>query len=204
MMLKVGITGGIGSGKSVVSSIFLSMGYPVYDADHNAKRLMNSHPALIHRIKSTFGDSIYNDKGLDRKVLAQLVFNNPEKLSELNGIVHPAVAQDFEEWVTMHQDKSIVFKEAAILFESGAYKNLDRIIGVLAPLDLRIERVMNRDGTSREEVERRIANQITQDEIQSRSHFIITNSKENLLLPQIVMIIEGLKAIVKDDSYKKS
>ena len=187
----IGITGGIGSGKSVVANILISMGYPVYNSDARAKLLINSEPDLVQNIKNTFGD-VYNSEGLDRRKLANVVFNQPEKLAVLNSLVHPAVGKDFSSWVSKQQNP-IVFKEAAILFETGIYKSLNKIILVTCPLNKRIERVMQRDGVSKIEVENRMKNQWEDEKKMKLADFIIYNSGEELLIPQIEKVIQKLK-----------
>ncbi len=187
----IGITGGIGSGKSVVANLLISMGYPVYNSDARAKLLINSEPDLVQNIKNTFGD-VYNSEGLDRRKLANVVFNQPEKLAVLNSLVHPAVGKDFSSWVSKQQNP-IVFKEAAILFETGIYKSLNKIILVTCPLNKRIERVMQRDGVSKIEVENRMKNQWEDEKKMKLADFIIYNSGEELLIPQIEKVIQKLK-----------
>jgi dephospho-CoA kinase len=191
-MLKIGVTGGIGSGKSLVCKIISSMGYPVYNADEEAKSLTNSHPTIVSSVKSLFGDDIYYNGELNRKKVASLVFNNTALLQKLNEIIHPVVEEDFRNWVNKNSHHQLVFQEAAILFESGAYKQLDKTIAVWANQEQRIERVCSRDGVSREEVLNRIANQIGEDELLSRSNFVIKNTELELLTPQIVKLIGKL------------
>src|SRR6478672_3150853 len=152
----IGLTGGIGSGKTTVAKYMQSLGIPVYISDLEAKKVME-FPHIIAKIQATFNDSIVTNHKLDREKLAAIVFNHPEKLKELNAIVHPAVKNHFESWVREHQTSPIIVKEAAILFESGSYKDCDAIISVVAPLETRIERVMMRDGIDREAVLKRMA-----------------------------------------------
>jgi dephospho-CoA kinase len=194
-MLKIGVTGGIGSGKSLVCKIISSMGYPVYNADEEAKNLTNSHPAIVSNVKSLFGDDIYSDGELNRKKVADLVFNNSDLLQKLNAIIHPVVAEDFREWVSKNSHHQLIFHEAAILFESGAYKHVDKTVAVWATQEQRIERVCSRDGVSRKDVLNRIANQIGEDELLSRSDFVIKNTELELLTPQIVMLIDNLLSL---------
>ena len=152
--LQVGITGGIGSGKSTVAKIFNVLGIPVYDADSRAKALMNTDSILIEQIKKEFGDAAYTNGQLDRKYLAQQVFGFPERLKKLNSFVHPRVAEDYSTWVQSHADKHYVLKEAALLFEAGSAAQLDTIIVVTAPEEVRIKRVMQRDGRTETEVKK--------------------------------------------------
>jgi len=194
-MIKLGVTGGIGSGKTLVCTIISAMGYPVFNADYEAKRLIDNDTRLIDSIKGLFGEEIYINNELNRKRVAELVFTNPLLLEKLNFIVHPAVVEYFNQWVEHFQSKSIVVKEAAILFESGANKGLDKIIGVIAPLDLRIQRVIERDKVSYESVLRRINNQNSQDELIKKCDYIIENDGGKLILPQVVKIIEELEKV---------
>ncbi|MDP4185423.1 MAG: dephospho-CoA kinase, partial [Bacteroidota bacterium] len=158
-MLKVGITGGIGSGKSLVSEVFSHLGVPIYCADLEAKRLMNESPVIRQKIIEIFGEDIYTFEGpIDRKKMADLVFNSPKLLEYLNSIVHPEVRKDFEQWALL-QNSAYVIEEAAVLFESGGYKYVDLIITVTAPLELRINRVIKRDICTREQVLARMNNQ---------------------------------------------
>lgn len=191
-MIKLGVTGGIGSGKTLVCSVISAMGYPVYNADLEASFIVDSDPNVISSIKQIFGDDIYIKNQLNRKRVSEIVFTNPELLEKLNSIVHPAVAERFISWVHSFSSRSLVVKEAAILFESGAYKGLDKIISVIAPIEIRIERTMKRDGVSRDSVLDRMNNQIPQEELIKKSNYIIENDGVKLILPQIVRIINDL------------
>jgi dephospho-CoA kinase len=191
-MLRVGITGGIGSGKSLVCNIIGTMGYPVYNADFEARVLTDTHPQIIDGVKSLFGNSIYIEGKLDRKRVAAEVFVNKLLLERLNSIIHPVVAEHFENWARGKSGHKLVFKEAAILFESGAYKQVDKSIVVYASDDIRIKRVCQRDGISELEVKNRIANQIPQDQIIGRADFVIKNDEDKMLVPQVVEIINIL------------
>jgi len=186
----IGITGGIGSGKSVAANILNSMGYPVYNSDDRAKILINKDSSLILKIKESFGN-VYNMEGLDRQKMANIVFNNPEKLALLNSIVHPAVGHDFDLWVDK-QSSSLVFKEAAILFETGIYKTLDKVILVTCPLPIKIKRVMERDSVSQEDVENRMKNQWSDEQKIKLSDYVIDNSGNKLLIPQVQKILNHL------------
>ena len=170
----IGLTGGIGSGKTTVANYIQSLGIPIYISDQEAKKVMDS-PEIIEQIKNTFGHEIVNEGTLNREKLAEIVFSNPEKLKQLNAIVHPEVKKHFDSWVIFHSNDKIVVKEAAILFESGSYKDCDAIISVIAPLETRIQRVMDRDSTTRELVIKRINNQISDEERTSKSDFVINN-----------------------------
>ena len=184
-MLKIGLTGGIGSGKSTVAKIFETVGIPVYYADAEAKRLMNSSEILKKSIKEHFGETAYKEGQLDRKYLAGIVFNDKEKLDLLNALIHPVTIADAEEWMKK-QKAPYCIKEAALLFESGAAENLDHIIGVYAPQALRIKRVMNRDGLSREEILQRINRQINEEMKMKLCDSVIKNDEQHLLIPQVL------------------
>ena len=173
-MFKVGITGGIGSGKSTVSRILAECGVAVYTSDDRAKELMASSQVLRDKIVDLFGEEAYLDGKLNKPYLAQRVFSNPEALAKLNSIVHPAVMDDFDRWAE-EQEGNYVVLESAILFEANLDSRVDCVVSVLAPEELRIERAMQRDGASREDIVRRIANQISDDERTERSKYAIVN-----------------------------
>lgn len=188
-MIKVGITGGIGSGKTTVCKVFELLGVPVYYADIEAKQILDSNLEVKKKIITTFGNSVLNDEEkIDKKKLASLVFNNKENLEKLNSIVHPAVREHFENWLQQHSTQKYILKEAAILFESGSYKLVDKVIAVVAPLELKISRTMQRDKVTQAEVELRISNQLNDDEKIKRSQFVIHNDEQQLLIPQILSI----------------
>ncbi|MES2394740.1 MAG: dephospho-CoA kinase [Bacteroidota bacterium] len=188
-MIKVGITGGIGSGKTTVCKVFELLGVPVYYADIEAKQILDSNLEVKKNIINTFGNSVLNDeKKIDKKKLASLVFNNKENLEKLNSIVHPAVREHFENWLQQHSTQKYILKEAAILFESGSYKLVDKVIAVVAPLELKISRTMQRDKVTKAEVELRISNQLNDDEKIKRSQFVIHNDEQQLIIPQILNI----------------
>jgi len=190
--LVIGITGGIGSGKSTVCLIFDLFGIPVYNSDVRAKELMNTNPNLIQSIQANFGPEVYVDGNVNSTVLARKVFSDPAALKQLNALVHPVVSRDFDEWKDQFEKTHIV-KEAAILIESGAYKQCDRVIVVEAPENLRIKRVMVRDGVPNEEVKARIRNQMSEAERRVHSDYIIDNSGDAMLIPQVNQILESLK-----------
>jgi len=185
-MKVIGITGGIGSGKTTVCRIFEQLGVPVYYADDRAKMLMNTSATLREGIITEFGSEAYTDQGLNRAYLAGLVFSTPERLAKLNALVHPAVADDFDEWVEQHAKEPYVMKEAAILFESGAYQGVDITVLVIAPEDIRIERVVGRDGVMPDDVRKRLANQWTQERKAKLADHIINNDGFHLLIPQVL------------------
>lgn len=186
-MLKVGLTGGIGSGKSVVASIFRQLGVPVYDADSEGRLLTENDPEIKSQIKNIFGNGLsLSDGSLDRAVLAKIVFADKEKLSKLNAIIHPAVKKHFENWLEKHADAKYIIKEAAILFESGSYKGLDKIISVIAPEEIRINRVMLRDNSSREKFLAVMKNQWSDEERKNNSDYLIVNDDSTLVIPQVL------------------
>lgn len=170
----IGLTGGIGSGKSTIAKHIESLGIPVYIADIEAKKVMEL-PEIVNQIVTNFDNSIIDNGIINREKLAAIVFNDPEKLKLLNAIVHPAVKKHFSSWLNQHNNFSIIVKEAAILFESGSYKECDAIISVIAPLELRIDRVVKRDNATREKVIQRINNQLSDEERIAKSNFIINN-----------------------------
>ena len=173
-MYKVGITGGIGSGKSTVCAIFAEFGVAVYDSDSRAKRLMNEDNTLRERLVERFGSEVYCAEGLNRRYLAERVFGNPEELKALNAIVHPAVMDDFDRWA-LEQEGSYVVLESAILFEASLDRRVDVSVAVMAPEELRIERAMQRDGAQREQIVARMNNQISDQERVERAKYTIVN-----------------------------
>jgi dephospho-CoA kinase len=190
-VLKIGLTGGIGSGKSMVARIFRELGIPVYDADAAAKRLMQEDALLRTAIQQHFGTAVYENGQLNRKVLAAAVFGNKEKLELLNSLVHPATIADAKTWFEQ-QTAAYVVKEAALLFETGSVEGLDYVIGVTAPVALRIKRVMTRDGVTAAEVQQRMRNQLD-DTIKMRlCDYVLRNDDRHLLLPQVLELHEQL------------
>jgi dephospho-CoA kinase len=188
-MLKLGITGGIGSGKTTVCRIFETLGIPVYYADERAKWLMINDPELVANIKKLLGEDAYFDDGrLNRKYIAGIVFSNEEKLAQLNALVHPAVGKDGEQWHAEQKNVPYTLKEAAILFESKSHLLLDKVINVSAPMELRIARVMVRDGVDRSTVEARIKEQMSEEERIERSDYVIYNDGSRSLVEQVVQL----------------
>jgi dephospho-CoA kinase len=193
-MLKIGLTGGIGSGKSTIAWFFEELGVPIYSADARAKTLQNQEP-LKTQIQALFKGCVYFDNQLDRKKVAELVFNNRELLSKLNALVHPAVAADFDQWLS-GQKSPYIIKEAAIIFEIGNEKNYDKIILVTAPEAVRIARVIARDNSKKEDVEARIANQLSDEIKKQKADFVIDNlsleaSKNQVLALHKRLLNEG-------------
>ena len=188
-MKKIGITGGIGSGKTTVASVFEQLGIPVYHADYWAKEIMNTEPLVIERLKELFGKDIYDSNGKsNRKRIAEIVFSDKNKLNELNSVIHPAVWLHGENWLKQHEDKPYILKEAAILFESGGNKGVDKVIMVSAPKEIRLQRVMKRDNVTHEEVEARMANQWPDEKKIALSDFVIVNDDKQLVIPQVLEI----------------
>lgn len=184
-MIKIGLTGGIGSGKSTVAKIFQILGVPVFDADTAAKRIMNQNEELKEVIKKEFGNKAYPNGVLDRKYLASIVFNDVYKLEKLNAIVHPFAIQEGVDWANK-QISPYVIKEAALMFESGSAANLDFVIGVFAPMELRVTRVIKRDGSTKDEIEKRMKNQIDENIKMKLCDYVILNDEKSLLIPQII------------------
>jgi dephospho-CoA kinase len=171
----IGLTGGIGSGKTMIAKYMKSLGIPVYIADDEAKKIMKSNEVL-NEIRKEFGNTIFDEEKLNNVKLAQFVFNNSAKLEKLNAIVHPLVKKHFDKWLLKHKNSPLIVKEAAILFESGSYKYCDFIITVTAPIETRIQRVLERDKTDRESILKRIQSQWTDEERVLKSDFVIQNS----------------------------
>ena len=188
-MLRIGLTGGIGSGKSTVARIFEVLGIPVYDADSASKRLMIEDEDLRNNIQNSFGLVSYLDGKLNRKYLAEVVFKDPEKLSLLNSFVHPATIKDAKQWMEK-QNSPYLIKEAALIFESGSDKDLDFVIGVRSPVTLRIQRIMQRDSVSEEQVKARISNQMDEEEKLRLCKYVIVNDEQQLLIPQVLELHE--------------
>ena len=197
-MLKIGITGGIGSGKTTVCHLFETLHIPVYYADDAAKWLMNNNADLIIAIKNAFGNDVYNDQNqLQRTKLASIVFSNANARKLLESFVHPAVEQHNQQWIEQHKNAPYVLKEAALIFESGSYKHLDKVITVTAPLELRISRVTKRDNATVEQVKARIAAQMPDEEKIRLSDFVIYNNEQQMLIPQVMHIHEQIMQQIK-------
>jgi dephospho-CoA kinase len=184
-MLRIGLTGGIGSGKSTVARIFEVLGIPVYNADAASKRLMQENKELVAKIKNAFGEQAYKDGILDRKYLAEIVFVNSEKLNLLNSLVHPATIKDAAEWMAKQSSRYSI-KEAALIFESGSEKNLDYVIGVKAPLSLRLQRTIDRDHITIEQVKARMNHQMDEEQKMRLCNYVIVNDEQELLIPQVL------------------
>jgi dephospho-CoA kinase len=189
VVLKIGLTGGIGSGKTTVAKIFELLGVPVYYADDASKRLYATNKDLMEALKKHFGEDIYTDEQLNRSKLAAIVFNDAAKLELLNSLVHPLTIKDAEEWM-QQQTTPYIIKEAALLFEAGSAGGLDYIIGVSTPQPLRIKRVMERDGISQEEVLSRMQRQMYEETKMLLCDFVIKNDEQEMVIPQVLALHE--------------
>ncbi|HSO78323.1 MAG TPA: dephospho-CoA kinase [Bacteroidales bacterium] len=187
MAKRLGVTGGIGSGKTTVCRIFRVLGVPVFMADEVARSLMNSDSDIARGINSIAEKDLYTTGELDRRELARLIFNQPDLLRRVNAVVHPAVLRDFEEW-TSSVKAPYVIMEAAVLFESNADKTVDRVVSVSAPVEERISRVMGRSGMTRMEVLDRINNQLEDEEREEQSYYVINNADKEMIIPEILKI----------------
>ena len=193
-MLKIGLTGGIGSGKSTVAAIFKVMGVPIFNADYEAKRLMQTDSNLVISIKNLLGEESYVDNELNRSFIATLIFNNSAKLDALNSLVHPVVTKAATEWMTK-QKSAFAIKEAALLFEAGSAEHLDYVIGVSAPEHLRIKRVMLRDKITREQVLERINRQIDDRIKMKLCDYTIVNDEHTSLIDQVHNLFRGFNSL---------
>lgn len=188
-MLRIGLTGGIGSGKSTVARIFEVLGIPVYDADSASKKLMIENNELKNQIKNFFGKEAYTDGELNRRYLAEQVFNDSQKMALLNSLVHPATIKDAEQWMKK-QNAPYLIKEAALIFETGSQKQLDYVIGVKSPLALRLHRTIQRDNVSTEQVKARMEMQMDEDIKMRLCDYVIINDEQEMLIPQVLTLHE--------------
>lgn len=193
-MLHIGLTGGIGSGKSTVAKIFETLGIPVYYADEAAKRLMSEDPAIRQALLLQFGEGCFHNNKLNSSYLASIVFHDVEKLQWLNALIHPATLADAQQWLS-HQKAPYTLREAALLFEGKAEEGLDFVIGVSAPEALRIQRAMKRDGSSEAEIKSRMLAQWKEEDKIAKCDFVIRNDEQELLIPQVLDIDKRLRAI---------
>lgn len=192
-MLKVGITGGMGSGKSTVCNILKNLGVPVFNSDNVGRKLLNNDDQLKSEIKKNFDSDMYTSTGsIDRERMAKLVFNNPDELKKLTKLVHPRVNAEYEIWCKKNEKRPYVVKEAAILFETGQHKELDKIVTVFCPKDERIRRILKRDDTTQESIEKRMLHQYSDAERNALADFIIMNDGKEDLLPQVMELHELL------------
>lgn len=192
MAKKIGITGGIGSGKSIVSRILQLMGYPVYSSDQRAKEIMHENQALIRSLKELFGEEAYLDSELNRPYIAAQIFQDDSKRTAMNQLVHPAVREDFQQWAS-RQKSPILFQESALLFETGNYKSFDAVILVSAPEEIRMKRIKERDHLTDEQVQSRFNAQMPEEEKMKLTNLVIQNDGNHLLVPQILEVIKKLK-----------
>lgn len=193
-MIQVGVTGGIGSGKTTVCRIFETLGIPVFYADAEAKALYDRDPALKAQLIAAFGAELYAGGKFQPAILRESVFRDPDRLALLNSLVHPRVIAEAENWM-QRQTSPYVLKEAALLVESGSYKKMDRLIVVVSPQNLRIERVVERDGLQAEEVQDRIGRQLPEEELLAHAHFVIRNDPDHALIPQVLAVHRQLLAL---------
>jgi len=192
-MLKIGLTGGIGSGKTTVANIFMHLGVPVFFADDEAKNIANTSAVVREQLIKAFGAEAYTENSLNKAFFTKLIFTNEDARKQMNAIIHPAVVAHFEIWASQ-QNAPYVLQEAAILFETGGYKRFHKNILVYAPQELRIQRVMQRNGISRTEVLARMANQGSPNDYRKLADFIIENDEQQLLLPQVMQVHKALLA----------
>lgn len=198
--LEVGVTGGIASGKSTICKIFHELGVPIYDADSRAKLIISNDELLRSQIIERFGKEVYNEKNeLNRDYLASQVFNDGEKVKVLNSLVHPRVGEDYKLWVKNSNSKSgYTIKEAALLFEAGSYKQLDKIITVEAPMEIRISRILKRDPfRTPEEIQGIIDKQWSDEERRKLSDYVIYNDEKNLIIPQVLKLHEEFISLLE-------
>ena len=196
-MLKVGLTGGIGSGKTTVCNVFRHLGIPVYHADIHAKILSDEDDDIKKALSGLVGEDIYTESGLDRKKLSQMIFVNRSLLQKVNEIIHPKVMDHFSKWIYEHQETNYIIHEAAILFESGMNPLFDKIITVSAPEDIRISRIMKREGVTENDVKNIIKNQWPESRKRDISDYIIINDQKQMILPQILRIHDELASLAK-------
>lgn len=190
-MLKIGLTGGIGSGKTTIAKIFSTLGVPLYDADTAAKKIMDTNDQVKKQLIARFGNKVYKNGALDRSYLSSIVFNDASALHDLNAITHPATIKDAEKWFSKQQT-AYAIKEAALIFESKSHQYLDYVIGVWAPLPLRIERVLLRGGITEQEARNRAEKQMNEEQKMQLCDFVIDNSGTKAVIPQVIELHEKL------------
>ena len=197
-MLKIGITGGIGAGKTTVCRIFATLGIPVFYADEESKRILFTDASALDRVRKIFGEEVFTNEIPDRKKLATIVFSNPEKLRELNSILHSAVFQHFDDWLLEKKHSSYILMEAALIYETAREGFLDKVIVVSAPEEIRIRRIMMRDKISEADIRARMKQQFSQELKEQKADFIIENDENQLLIPQVMEIHEELLSLAKN------
>ena len=191
-MLKIGITGGIGSGKSLVSKILRSMNFPVFDSDEEAKRILRQNPTVRKQLIQLFGKAVYTKEELNRPILANIIFNDEVALMKINALIHPLVRHDFNEFAK-NQKSNLIFNEAAILFESNGHEQLNKTILISAPKDLRIKRVMERDNCSKQDVLIRMNKQWTDEQKRKLADFEIVNDEKSPLIEQVEEVLSQIE-----------
>jgi dephospho-CoA kinase len=201
-MFRVGVTGGIGSGKTLICKIFEMLGIPVYYADVQAKKMMAADPEIIARLSEYFGNEVIKEGKPDRDKIASIVFSNPDALTLLNSLIHPLVRNDFDVWSRSKQENVYVIEEAAILFETGANKLLDYIIAITAPENIRIKRVMDRDNINRKNILARIGNQMDETERANMADAVIINNDTVMVIPQVVELHHKLLNLARGKRRK--
>ena len=185
-MMRLGVTGGIGVGKSTVCQIFSCLGVPIYDADQRAKALYSENIKLQKQLIQKYGTAIYKNGAINTELLGKIIFTDKKELQWLNALVHPLIFEDYKHWCQQNEDAIYTIKEAAIMFESGSDKNVDAVIGVFSPEALRMERIMARDGSVEEEIRSRMSKQMPQEDLLGRCQFYIHNDSENSLISQVI------------------
>ena len=191
--MKIGITGGMGSGKSFVCSIIENLGYPIFYSDKEAKWLMENNASLIAEIKKIVGNNAYTNNKINKEEIRKYIFDSAEKRKKLNEIVHPAVTQHFDYWAQQFKSNSLLFNESALLIETGSYKRFDKIILITASQDVKIKRLIQRENVSTEEIRLRMNSQLSDEVKKDHADYIIENNETDFLLPKIFTIIDQLK-----------
>ena len=191
-MKKIGLTGGIGVGKTYIAKILQKLKIPVFNSDIEAKKCLLNNTILMEKLKLEFGKTIFKDGQLQRKILSNLIFNDKKKLNKLNSLVHPYVKESFDFWCK-NQNSNIIVKEAAILYESKSHLNLDAVICVSAPFELRVKRIEERDQLNKSAINKIIDNQMSQEKKEQLSDYIIINDEKKLILPQLINIIKEME-----------
>lgn len=198
-MFKVGITGGIGSGKTIATKVFDILGIPIYNADSKAKEIIRTNAKIQQQLIENYGKEIFLDNGiLNKQKLSSIIFNNEKERQKVNSIIHPVVIDDYNNWTKNYSNCNYIIKEAAILFESGAYKDLDFIITVCSPIELRIQRIVLRDKISKSLIEKKIQSQLSDKEKIKLSDFVIHNNNKDLIINQILKIHNNILTIIKN------
>jgi dephospho-CoA kinase len=190
--MKIGITGGMGSGKSFVCSIIENLGYPMFNSDKEAKWLMENNASLIAEIKKIVGNNAYTNNKINKEEIRKYIFDSAEKRKKLNEIVHPAVTQHFENWAQQFTSNTLIFNESALLIETGSFKRFDKIILITAPEELKIKRLTQRENITKEEIILRMKSQLSDEEKKNYADHLIENNEKELLLPQIIRVLDQL------------